>query len=154
MCDIFSPVLTNGQLNPWVEGEKLGTHPSRKLLKHSNSKPHINSIQKQSKVNAYDDGEPLLLMLLKQKSEKQKSEEISRNRKYISCVIKTVHFAVKQHWSLDSVPELVDHVDNLGNIDINSYCQHHPNLKYTSTASVTEVLESTNIYLETKLLDK
>lgn len=67
MCDIFSPVLTNGQLNPWVEEVKLGTHPSQKLLKHSNSKPHINSIQKQSKVNAYDDKQPLLHVLLKQK---------------------------------------------------------------------------------------
>ena len=38
ICELFSPILDNCQINPYVAGVTLGTHPSRKLCKHEISK--------------------------------------------------------------------------------------------------------------------
>ena len=48
LCEIFCPFLPTMQVNRFVSGVLLGTHPSRKLRKHDGSKIHLAACKKQA----------------------------------------------------------------------------------------------------------
>ncbi|KAL4218115.1 hypothetical protein ACF0H5_022851 [Mactra antiquata] len=86
LCEIFTPVLSNGETNPFVLGVSLGTHPSKKLDKHNKSKAHASSYyKKQCQINLVSHT-PHELAMLQQESEKRKTEEIIRNTNHIHII--------------------------------------------------------------------
>lgn len=154
LCEVFCPLLDNGTISPYVTGIKLSDHPTRQLQRHQQSNNHQKAVTKQANILAEKGKEPLVLQLLKKKSQIDATEEVSRNREYFSCLVKTIYFLVRQHWSLDSVSDLMNHIENIGNDQIAAYLDKHPNLKYTSSTSVAELLNAISLHLEMKFYEK
>jgi len=79
--------------------------------------------------------------------------DIARNQKYIDCLIDTVYLAVKKHWALDSVSDLMEHLSAQNCPAVVVY-QKFNRVKFTSSISVSECLESIGSYIQSSLLEK
>ena len=142
-------------MNPFTAGIRLGTHPSRKLLKHENSKIHKRAHTKYSNTNT-DTGsykkKSTIIDMLNDSQEKRDNIERNRNRDYVASLVKTVHFIVRKRWALDSTDEFINMLQELGTADVTEYLKFHPKLKYTSWISITELVQSISHVLEADIL--
>jgi hypothetical protein len=153
LCEIFCPVLLHNKApNPFVSGIMLGSHPSRKLSAHSSSKTHLAACEREGFAKS-SNLKPTVYTLLTEGAVKQNKEEILRNRRYFSTLVKTVFFVVQKRWALDGVSDVMDHMQAMGTDDITQYLQYHSNLKYTSSQSVSDIVREINNVLESDLLD-
>ena len=153
LCEIFCPFLPTKQVNRFVSGVLLGTHPSRKLRKHDGSKTHLAACKKQAMLSDSTQ-KPQILDMLQHGAEKQNAAELKRNQHYITALIKTVYFVIRQRWAVDSISDIMEHSESLGTNDIVNYIQVHPELKYTSSTSVSDIISAINCCLESEMLEK
>ena len=135
ICELFFPILDNCQINSYVAGMTLGTHPSRKLFKHEISKVHVRANQRYINLNSTSSSSKVMEMLNKA-SKKRHEIEVSTNQKYVAALIKTIYFVLRQCWALGSIDKFLEFLEGLGTPDVVEFIKLHPKLRYTSYRSL------------------
>jgi len=101
VCELFKPASAKGVESPFIGGTELGDHPHRKLSKHGKSNIHEEAVKKYVQYKSKE-----TCSISRHAST---NADIARNQKYIDCLTDTVYLAVKKHWALDSVSDLMEH---------------------------------------------
>ena len=129
------------------EGVKLGTHPSRKLEKHANSKKHTWSVDRYAQFNSKVN----VLQLIQKKSLDQKEQ----NREVIKKLFRCLYFLVRQKWAITETFEpFVRFVAELGVGDLMRHLNSDDvnRVSYLSSKSVTQMLANLSQVIEDQLL--
>ena len=151
-CELFADI--SSQPSPFVTGTNLGDHPVRKLGLHDVSQRHKDATAKYAAIlNASNTAESSLLKLLKSTKSKEESE-VERNRAYIGTLITSTLFIVRKRWALDSMNDFISIVDELEWPSVTQYLTRNPANRYTSSTSVTDILDCINSYFESSLLEQ
>lgn len=152
VCEMFCPLLVHNEThNSFANRVQLGTHLTRKLIGRSKCKTHIRACEIEAQARSRN--LPQVHSMLLNAANRQGTDEIKRNREYVKVVIRTVFFVVQKRWSLDSVSDLMDHMTSVGNHVTKEYLQYHPDLKYTSSQSVSEIIKCVNHVLQSDILE-
>lgn len=130
----------------------LGTHPTRKLDKHEQSSKHKTSMARLSssgcKYNVYKQ--------IMKNAEEQQLDMKEKNRNFIKKLFKCMYFLVKNKFATtDNFEKFVRFVADLGVDDLLDHLQKGDASRratYLSSTTVTELINITSEYLESKLL--
>ena len=125
-CELFSTGLDI----KWVDiGVSLGTHPSRKIQKHSDSDRHIKSTTRYAEVNAAflakSKKKPIYQQILDSVKDKDKSEK-ARNREILKKLFMIAHFMARKYWAQRNFEDLVRFFASLGIEDLQYHVENAP----------------------------
>nr|XP_022338341.1 E3 SUMO-protein ligase KIAA1586-like isoform X3 [Crassostrea virginica] len=153
-CEFWEKSGTKQPCSPFVEmGTQLGSHPTRKLEKHDKSENH----QMASKMyhGEFFNSSKSVYQLLQEQHQSYDEEKKKKGRVYIETLIKTAYFMIKKRWALsDNLGEMIDFMGTeLGMTQITDHLEINPNLKYTSHASVQEIVASISLTIEQETLE-
>ncbi|XP_053392551.1 uncharacterized protein LOC123566599 [Mercenaria mercenaria] len=142
-CELFG--TTAAADKPFVKrGVQLGTHPTRKLLSHSNSKYHKFSVERytlaKSSINVY-----------RQLQIKDAHKKAS-NRSALKKIFKCLDFVIKQKWAVtENAEKFIKFVANIGVVDLQAFLSSS-SVTYLSSSSITEMVMCLSDYLEREVL--
>ena len=142
--------VLKGSSLPFVNGTELGDHPFRKLSKHQESKQHKDAIEatKCASSSQVARGQQNIGNML----QKRQDIKVDTNRKYMSTLISSTYFLIKQRWALDSVAGFISHLQRENCPNIAQYHSLNPQYTYTSSTSVSDIVTSIDQVFEDDLL--
>ena len=147
-CQAFGPVSSAS--NPWISGGvRVGTHPTRKMVKHFESNLHKKSLgfEKMFKKTSVKE-------LLQAKGMELLTQKRLENRNVLKSMFTVALYMVRKCLPNDLFPEMIKLAADVGASGLKQYLNECPkNATHLSSYSYEEILDVMNEYIEKPLVE-
>jgi hypothetical protein len=161
-CELFSSESgAQKDVKFCTKGVILGTHPTRKLSKHSECDRHKKAEEKYVKAKETifrKQGGQLQVDHMLRKTEDFSNTEMfsktkERNRSVLKKLFQICYFIIRKKWAQANFEEVVRFVASLGVDDLKEHLENCPSFAtYLSSTTVTELINILGEFIEIKLL--